>query len=328
MSNIQKYENIKQLVSQVEIPFTELAKIHNAVNFKREASFALQIMQKNTYLADLANANPDSLKNAIINVAAIGLSLSPVHKLAYLIPRKKEVCLDLSYRGLVQLATDCGAVKWVVAELVYKKDKFKLKGLGKEPQHEFDPFAEDRGELVGAYCTAKTLDGDFLVTHMKIKDVYDIRNRSESWKNGGQSPWKSDESEMIKKTVVRRAYKSWPSTESRKRFDEAIDVTNTADPVEFLQPIEVEKDFDFSEKLTEIREKLKSLDRTEDKYIKHLCTVCRREIKSLEDLNESEITSAISMLDQLILKEKSKADNAALQMSELDKKIGIENENA
>ena len=89
MSNIQRFENLKQVVAQTQPAFDELAKIHGAVNYKREASFALQALTDNDYLASLAMGNQDSLKRAVINVAAIGLSLSPVHKLAYLVPRKK-----------------------------------------------------------------------------------------------------------------------------------------------------------------------------------------------------------------------------------------------
>ena len=299
MSNIQRFENLKQVVELVQPQFDELARIHGAVNYKKEASFALQALSDNDYLASMAIANQDSLKRAIVNIAAIGLTLNPVYKLAYLVPRDKKVMLDLSYRGYIQLATDCGAIKWAHAEVVCENDKFQLTGLGNEPIHHFQPFGE-RGAIIGAYCCAKTHDGDYITSVMSIKEVHDIRNRSQSWKSGKNSPWQSDENEMIKKTVIRKAYKSWPMTDTRKRFDQAIDVTNEADPVEFVAiPALIEKqDITKPDNVSKVIENLTFLDRPLEKYIVHLAAVTRREIKSLEDLTESEMDQAIIQLNQ------------------------------
>lgn len=301
MSNITRFENLKQIVKIVQPDFDQLAQIHKAVNYKVEASFALQILQDSDYLANIAMSNQDSFKRAIINVAAIGLTLSPILKLAYLIPRKGKVCLDISYLGYIQLAIEVGAIKWAVAEIVYKKDVFKMRGLGVEPLHEYEAF-DDRGEIVGAYCVAKTHDGEFLTTRMTIKQIYSIRDRSESWNSGKSSPWKSDEEEMIKKTVVRRAYKSWPKSDTRNdRFERAIDVTNEADPIDFTaiedaKPVDDQRTKDFEL----IRGHLVTLNRTEEKYIEHLCLVNNREIKALTDLTDLEISQAMIMLNQLV----------------------------
>ncbi len=53
---------------------------------------------------------------------------------------------------------------------------------------------------------------------MSIDEIFDIRGRSEAFKRGN-GPWKTDEGEMIRKTVVMRAYKYWPKCE---RLGEAI----------------------------------------------------------------------------------------------------------
>ena len=86
--------------------------------------FAFQAVTRNDQLYRTAMANPASVRNAVINVAATGLSLNPALKFAYLVPRDNEVCLDISYMGLIKIATDTGSILWAKAEIVYEKDIF------------------------------------------------------------------------------------------------------------------------------------------------------------------------------------------------------------
>ena len=58
-----------------------------SITWQKEQQFAIQAFQKNGYLAKVAMGNPSSAQNAIINVAAIGITLNPAAKLAYLVPR-------------------------------------------------------------------------------------------------------------------------------------------------------------------------------------------------------------------------------------------------
>ena len=147
----------------------------------REFRFAIQAIQANTYLASIAEKNNASLQNALINIASIGISLNPALKHAYLVPRKGGVCLDLSYMGLLHLAQSSGVILWGQCKIVRANDTYQNAGLSKEPSHLSDTFG-DRGEIVGAYCTVKTVDGDFLTEEMSIKEIFDIRARSEAFK--------------------------------------------------------------------------------------------------------------------------------------------------
>ena len=162
------------------------------------------------------------------NIAAIGISLNPAKKQAYLVPRDGRICLDLSYMGLADLATASGSIKWVKAGVVHANDKFVLNGFDRPPEHSFDPFSKDRGEAVGVYVVAKTADGDYLTEAMSADEVNAIRDRSSAWRAWVEKkrscPWVTDWAEMAKKTVVKRAYKLWPKTE---RLDQAIHHLNT-----------------------------------------------------------------------------------------------------
>ena len=220
--------NIIELVHEQRPQFLKVLS-DNTIDFEREAAFAIQILQGNDYLRGVALKNPDSIRNAVNNVAAIGISLNPASKLAYLVPRKGSVCLDISYMGLMHIAQHCGAIQWGQAVLVRQKDTFEMGEVGTRPTHGYNPFDADRGPLVGVYVVVKTDSGDYLTHAMSIADVYAIRDRSEAWKSYQKDksktcPWVTDEGEMVKKTCVKQAAKYWPR---RERLDSAVHHVNT-----------------------------------------------------------------------------------------------------
>lgn len=197
------------------------------LNFEREAGFAMQVIAGNDYSMRIAMENRQSVINAVTNVGAIGISLNPAKRQAYLVPRDGKICLDISYMGLLDLAIQSGSIMWGQAELVYTQDRFELNGFDKPPAHARDPFSKERGAITGVYVVVKTRDGDYLTTCMSIDEVFDIRDRSSAWKayvdKKKKCPWVTDEGEMIKKTVIKRAYKLWPKTD---RLDTAVHFLN------------------------------------------------------------------------------------------------------
>lgn len=198
------------------------------ISFEREAGFAIQQLSRNDYAMKIATENRQSVVDAVVNIAAIGISLNPAKKQAYLVPRDGRICLDISYIGLLDLAIQSGSIMWGQAALVYEKDNFEMQGYDEPPIHKRKPFDKDRGEIVGVYVVVKTRDGDYLTEPMSLDEVYDIRDRSSAWKawieKKKKCPWVTDEGEMIKKTVIKRAYKMWPKAD---RLDTAIHHLNT-----------------------------------------------------------------------------------------------------
>ena len=59
---------------------------------------------------------------------------------------------------------------------------------------------------------------------MSVDEINAIMQRSQSFKSGKSSPWKTDWSEMARKTIVKRGSKYWPRCE---RLDNAILHLNT-----------------------------------------------------------------------------------------------------
>lgn len=194
------------------------------VNFEREAGFAIQAISKNDYTLGVAAKSRQSVIDAVTNIAAIGISLNPAKKQAYLVPRDGKICLDISYMGLMDLAMATGSIKWAQAALVHQEDVFVLNGFDKPPTHNFSPFSATRGPIIGVYVVVKTAEGEYLTHTMDLASAHAIRDRSAAWKQSKSGPWKTDEGEMIKKTCVKQAYKYWPKTD---RLENAIQHLNT-----------------------------------------------------------------------------------------------------
>lgn len=220
--------------SLIKLEDSFAAQNNFGLKFESECLFAKQQITKSDFVLSTAENSPDSLKGAILNVAAIGISLNPATAHAYLVPREGRICLDISYRGLVKLATDIGAIKLAKAVLVYEGDEFASNGPFDLPDHKYNPFDKDRSnakdpleKLVGGYCAAKLSDDTWLVEFMSADEIIEVRNSSKAYKSGKSCPWVGPwAGEMAKKTLVKRAYKSWPQSAGKERFDEAINILN------------------------------------------------------------------------------------------------------
>jgi recombination protein RecT len=259
--------NIVEFVKQQE-PLFVGAVTDQSVTWAKESQFAIQCFQRNDYLAKTALSNPTSAQNAIINVAAIGITLNPASKLAYLVPRDDMVCLDISYMGLLHLAQSTGSIKWGQCKLVYSNDTYESNGLDTAPTHKYNAFG-DRGEVVGGYCTVKTADGDYLTEEMSLAEIKATEATSKA-KNG---PWKNFWEEMARKTIVKRASKYWPRAE---RLDNAIHVINEDEGI-FQEPVMAHK----SEE--DIREDER---RKQQEVIDHVQTLCDEmaQAENMDDL--------------------------------------------
>jgi len=239
MSEEQQQLTPAQVISMTEERFKKVAPAN--MQWEAEFGYAVQLMTNNGYLATVAKENPQSLQQAMTNVAAIGLSLNPAKKQAYLIPRNvkegkqwvSKIFLEPSYMGMCDIATASGMIEWVQSNYVYSNDTFVDNGPGLRPTHTYNAFdsEEKRGEFVGVYCVAKT-KGDYLTSIMPAEEVYSIRGRSEAYKSfiekkrGNGGPWVTDFKEQAKKSVVRRAFKMWPKTHEMERMEQAVHISN------------------------------------------------------------------------------------------------------
>lgn len=203
--------------------------------FLQEASFLLRAVNDTPALQE---CTPNSIAAVLVNIASTGLSLNPVQKLCYLIPRnvkikvpggqdrfEKRAMVEPSYMGLMKLATDSGAVRSFEAQVVYKGDEFDFDLVDKKPRtHKpYWTMGHQRGPLIGVYGFAILADGSVIPEHMGADEVAKIRGKSD---NAGGAIFQDWEGEMARKSLVKRLQKYVPRTEKSEAFLAAVDLDN------------------------------------------------------------------------------------------------------
>jgi recombination protein RecT len=188
----------------------------------------------------LVQCSRESVLVAVMDAVQVGLEPGGPLGHAYLVPYRNgktgqfEAQTQIGYKGYLELAWRSGHFAqppWV--QLVHESDHFVLDlGSGNPPEHRFDHklSPEERGPVVGGYCVARFTNGGTHTEYMSIAEIEGIRDRSKAKDHG---PWKTDEAQMMRKTIIRRARHYWPiSTE----FAQAAEVDNRADSREHVDP--------------------------------------------------------------------------------------------
>jgi recombination protein RecT len=108
----------------------EFLTVHHGMSQDRaisEMSFAVQIADRNTTIYQCTSA---SLYYSLANLGNLGLTLNPIQKLAYLVPRKNrgqwECNLSPSYMGLIKTCTDPGGVLVIESGIILEGDDFDI----------------------------------------------------------------------------------------------------------------------------------------------------------------------------------------------------------
>lgn len=200
---------------------------YKELRWSEEKHFMMDVL---TRTPSLRACTPESLVQSVLQAAGMGLSLNPIKKQVYLIPRKERkkrqgesdadygnvptlAYASPSYMGLCDLATREAVVRWMKAEVVFIADHFLFRGPLDKPDHAPTVKADQRREMdaIGVYCVAKTVDGDYLVEFMDRHMVQLCRKMSDI---PNSTMWHPDKlwTEGWKKAVIRRAWKTLPKS--------------------------------------------------------------------------------------------------------------------
>ena len=183
--------------------------------------------------------NLSSIARAVVEAAQAGLEPTGSLGGAYLVPffngktGRKEAQLIIGYTGLVKLARRSGEVAKVEARVVRQADEFDY-GYGLDPYLIHRPalgLADDAANpMTHAYAVVHFRTGEKQFDVMSAAEILAIKARSKSKDRNGNltGPWVTDEAEMWKKTVLRRASKLMPLTIEAQRVLDAEEAIDTA----------------------------------------------------------------------------------------------------
>lgn len=251
----QAREVMAGIIQDSKRRFTVQNQKTGMLNFAAEARYALEKITNNKLLL---KCDPDTLKDSMVHLAAVGLSLNPAAQQMALIPRwntkrnRFDCTASPMYRGLMKLATDTGLITNITAEVVFEDedDDFDV-DLGSKPylrhkpkftrnakvDRRIDLIDLDKNRMIATYCVAHLRDSEWPhITVMDLQETLNIANASDAFhprkeNKNPSGPWVYWVGEMVKKAVIRRASKQWPlSDDSRyQRLLLAIEADNQAE---------------------------------------------------------------------------------------------------
>lgn len=181
--------------------------------------------------------SPSSVAAALLLAAELGLDCSGATGEGYLVPfwnaktKQLEAKFIPGYQGFIELGRRSGQVLDVVAQVVYENDDFDI-DFGRADTIRHRPeYRGPRGAMLCVYTLFWLRDNPRPhVEFMTKEDIHKIREASESWKNVKTrewSPWAKWESEMWRKSSVRRGFKYVPKSPEIQRL---IEIDNQATP--------------------------------------------------------------------------------------------------
>lgn len=192
--------------------------------FEKEKGFAMMAIMNNS---QLLSCSKESFYTAVAQVALTGLTLNPTLQLAYLVPRGGKACLDISYKGMIEVLTGSDSIKAMRAAVVYDCDEFDYcNGIGDDYYLKHKPVLNrsDDAEFIAVYSVAVYTDGHQEFHVMDRKTILKHRNIAKT-----KRVWDEWFDEMAKKTVIRQHYKFLPKTQKATKVMEAFDSSNPVD---------------------------------------------------------------------------------------------------
>ncbi len=179
----------------------------------------------------LRACTPDSIMNAVINLARTSLTLNPTLKLCYLVPRDGKCVLDVSYIGMIKILRDNRCIKDLAAYIVYEDEEFEndiVNGVIKHKPIYAKTLAEQKKRnMHGVYTRAILPDGSVSFNFMPMWEVLKIKDSSKA-AGSSYSPWNTFEEEMVKKTGIRRHFKTLIAGSPAEQVVAAIEIEDEA----------------------------------------------------------------------------------------------------
>lgn len=119
---------------------------------------------------------------------------------------EKQVKFMPDFKGIVSVARRTGQIDDAQSGVVFEHDHFKHGRIGPNLTLEHVPAEGERGAMRGVYCILTFDDGDWTYEYMTKAEVDKVRASSKAANDG---PWVNWYEQMARKTVLKRALKTY-----------------------------------------------------------------------------------------------------------------------
>lgn len=300
------------------------SKNYSFENALKSAWLTLQETVDRNKRPALEVCTPDSIHNAILNMAVQGLN--PAKKQCYFVVYGKQLQCIRSYMGAQMTAKMVNPkIADIRAQIILSNDKFSYviengKKVIPENGHQQNFSSHNNDEIIGAYAVAVDADEKQLYTEiMAIEDIHKSWNQSkmsvfnESGTINQNSTHAKFTAEMAKRTVINKLCKKIINTSDDSMLLEGYEKTNEdRTNVEIIKNEINEKankkmlDFEPQPKPDRVEatdgqcRKIFELERKANRQEKILETVgafVNRKIHGLKELSEKEATEYITIIE-------------------------------
>lgn len=221
--------------SQLYIRLNNYLVVHN-INTENFIDAAFAEVKRNPDLVKCLNDNPETLYNAMLFAAEIGLFISDTIGDLYLLTDKilkegKEQIIikpHIGYKGFITLLYRGGIVKNLWAYCVYDSDKFEYQ-LGLEPKVNHIPNSSgfsSSSNITHAYSVCKLANGETQFVVLDRQQIMAITNLNKSNNKMYFNDKKDPNHWMIKKLAIKQLAKLIPKdyyTKKALEFDNAFE---------------------------------------------------------------------------------------------------------
>lgn len=154
----------------------------------------------------LQKCEPQSIMKAAADAAALGMSVDPNIKEAYLVPYKDQASLIVGWRGLRNMAYNTGKVRYLNVGALYEGQEWvqdQLTGVSEIKGHKTGK------EAIGYFAYMETKDHRIHTHYMTNEEIQDHKKKYAKGYNREGSAWNTDFEKMAKKTVLRQVLSMW-----------------------------------------------------------------------------------------------------------------------
>jgi len=221
----------KEINEGLKVAFQKCANLIGAGEATKELGFAVQIISKSPSLQKCA---AQSVIDAVVNSSRVGISLNPALRLAYLVPRKNAATLEISYMGLITILKKSGGCKYIEAFIVYQDEAFEYNPAEGKLNHTIyyalTEAEQKQRKIIGCYSRAVLLTNEVVFCFMPMWEIEKVKKFSEG-SDSKWSAWTNWEEEMIKKSVIKRHFKTLISNAEIAEVVEALRIEEENNPL-------------------------------------------------------------------------------------------------